>query len=252
MGNDLTTAIGGGEGGQGYGASANAAGGPRAKKPGGVDGFLYPWSEIAAHVYEKGVRGKRIKAGSGSTTAGPADAGTVDLLSGSPDRPAAVADSRQPAAAETAPKPPHITREITERVLLRSAQAIHDLTDPKQSYAEMVDNLGLESQSFQPPVEWCVALLEDKVLPNEEFPGSLEDADSSSETQRRELDSYFRPNGYGQNSGVYAELQEARFNLVPRFIEEESFWSRYVFQIMIIVMGSFEEEGWVVDGDAID
>ncbi|CAD7932226.1 unnamed protein product [Amoebophrya sp. A25] len=38
-------------------------------------------------------------------------------------------------------------------------------------------------------------------------------------------------------------LQKARYEIVPRFIEEESFWSRYFSQILYIVQDELEKHG---------
>lgn len=64
-----------------------------------------------------------------------------------------------------------------------------------------MDKLGLEG-SFQPPIDWCVALLKQS-----------------------------------------KELSKARYRIVPRFIDEESFWSRYFNQLLFLVRDELYRHG---------
>ncbi|CAD7956997.1 unnamed protein product [Amoebophrya sp. A120] len=84
-----------------------------------------------------------------------------------------------------------LSREAQLQILEAIDPLVKDLTEGTN--VEICDKLGIEG-SFQPPTDWCVALLDQ--IPS---------------------------------------LGQARYDIVPRFIEEESFWCRYVNQIFFLI-----------------
>jgi len=100
-----------------------------------------------------------------------------------------------------------ITDDLVATILQSIDPNVREITEG--SNRDVMDKLGIEG-NFQPPIDWCVALL-----------------------------------------AANEKLAKARYNVVPRFVDEEGFWCRYFNQIIYLIRDELEKHGIRIDEELI-